>query len=260
MLPKEHGAYGQMALPLATAMAAAGASASSLLLSAAVVAGFLAHEPLLVLLGRRGSRARRESSRRARRWLATTAMTAAGTGVLGAWSMPAGARWSLALPLLPATVLSATIAAGREKGVAAEVAVAAAFSLVAVPVSLAAGARVEDGAAIAAVFAGIFVTATLSVRGIIATTRGGGNVETARRFTIATILLAGVAVAGLAWAATRGLMPWAGLAAGVPGLGLAAALALVPPPPSRLRAVGWTLVAVSVAAGVTLAIGLPATP
>ena len=56
LLPKEHGAYGQIAFPLATAFVVAGVSTAGLLLAAAVVAGFLAHEPAAVLLGLRGAR------------------------------------------------------------------------------------------------------------------------------------------------------------------------------------------------------------
>ncbi len=56
LLPKEHGAYGQMAFPLATAFAVAGMNAPALLIGVAVLAGSLAHEPVLVLLGMRGTR------------------------------------------------------------------------------------------------------------------------------------------------------------------------------------------------------------
>jgi Cu/Ag efflux pump CusA len=45
LLPKEHGAYGQIAFPLATAFAVAGVSAAGLFLCITAVAGFLAHEP-----------------------------------------------------------------------------------------------------------------------------------------------------------------------------------------------------------------------
>jgi hypothetical protein len=68
MLPKEHGAYGQMAMPLVTSLVVAGASAPGLLLATAVVIAFLMHEPLVVLLGRRGGRAKREAGGRAGRW------------------------------------------------------------------------------------------------------------------------------------------------------------------------------------------------
>jgi hypothetical protein len=70
LLPKEHGAYGQLTLPLVTAIAAAGVSTAGLLLIAGAVAAFVAHESALILLGLRGTRARREHHGAAVRWLA----------------------------------------------------------------------------------------------------------------------------------------------------------------------------------------------
>ena len=49
MLPREHGAYGQLAFPLVTALVIAGVTLSGVLIAVAAIAGFLAHEPLLVL-------------------------------------------------------------------------------------------------------------------------------------------------------------------------------------------------------------------
>jgi hypothetical protein len=54
LLPREHGAYAEVLFPLGTASCLGRPSVSSLALSVAVVAAFLAHEPLLVLLGARG--------------------------------------------------------------------------------------------------------------------------------------------------------------------------------------------------------------
>ena len=51
MLPREHGAYGQIAFPTLTAFLVSDVSVAGLLIAAAVVAGFLAHEPAAVLLG-----------------------------------------------------------------------------------------------------------------------------------------------------------------------------------------------------------------
>ena len=50
-------------------------------------------------------------------------------------------------------------------------------------------------------------------------------------------------MAGLAWLAARDVMPPAAPLAAAPGLTLALAIAARPPHPSRLRALGWTLVA-----------------
>jgi YwiC-like protein len=56
LLPREHGAYGQMIFPPVTALLICGISVSALACMAAVAAAFVAHEPALILIGRRGAR------------------------------------------------------------------------------------------------------------------------------------------------------------------------------------------------------------
>src|SRR5512137_2398394 len=83
LLPHEHGAYGQIALPLVCALALGRPGASAILLAAGAFAGFLSYEPLLVASGSRGARAREEDGPRARRLAAlllAVAVTLAGAG------------------------------------------------------------------------------------------------------------------------------------------------------------------------------------
>jgi hypothetical protein len=70
LVPHEHGAYGQLAMPLLTALALGRPGAASLLLTYAIVVAFVAHESLLVVLGQRGKRALEADAPRARRVLA----------------------------------------------------------------------------------------------------------------------------------------------------------------------------------------------
>jgi hypothetical protein len=49
----------------------------------------------------------------------------------------------------------------------------------------------------------------------------------------------------MVWSARAGLLPHGALISIVPGLGICVFIAMRPPAPSRLRAVGWTLVAAS---------------
>jgi hypothetical protein len=256
--PREHGAYGQMLFPLATSFAVAGVSMPAVLLGLAVVAGFLAHEPVLVLLGRRGPRARREQRRAAAVWLGVTTAVLIGAGAAALFTIPSSTRWSLALPLGPALFLAAAIAARQEKRPAAEIAVALAFSLAAVPICLAAGAQVATACAVGAAFALVFVPATLVVRAILIDVRGRGSPRASRLTRAAVLILAGAAALGFAAAASRGLLAWTTLMAAAPGLAASSWMAVFPPRPSRLRAVGWTLVAVSTIAALVLIAGLPA--
>jgi hypothetical protein len=258
LFPREHGAYGQITFPLLTSVAVAGISASALLIALAAIAGFLAHEPLLVLVGRRGVQAREALGKRAATWLATTTVAAIAAGIGGAWSMVPGARWSLALPLLPALILVAAIPAKREKSSPGEIAVALAFSFLAVPVCLAAGVPVRTAFSVGVTFALIFVAGTLAVRVVILGVRGGGDPQAVRATRMTTLILTSVGSVLLVIAASRMWLPWITMVAAAPGLTAAGWLALFPPPAARLRTVGWTLVATSAIAAVTLAAGLAA--
>ena len=246
LLPREHGAYGQITFPLLTALLGVGVSTSGLLIAAATVAGFLGHEPAAVLLGLRGVRSKRDLQQRAIRWLgcAVTLGLAAGIGVL--LTMPPYIRWSLLVPVVPALLVAILTARGFEKSWLGETAAAVAFAGVAVPISLAAGAAAGTAAAVALPFALLFVASTLAVRVVILRVRGGGNVRAAMNTRIAVLLLAAGAVAALTLLVARSLLPGFVLVAAAPGLLAATRIAIDPPQPTRLRRLGWTLVGVSV--------------
>lgn len=250
--PKEHGAYGQLVMPLVTSFAVSGASRPAVLLAMAVVAAFLAHEPLLVLLGRRGGRAAREWRGRAILWLAVTGSVAIAAALSAVALMPDAARRALAWPMAPALVVGVAIATGREKRAMGETSVALVFSLVALPLGLAAGAARETALSVALVFGVVFVACTLAVRSLVLSTRGGGQPVASRRMRDAALVFSGVAATALALAASRAVVSWAAVVAAAPGLLAACWLTLRPPPPTELRRVGWTLVAVSAAAALML--------
>jgi YwiC-like protein len=246
LLPKEHGAYGQITFPLVTAFAVAGVSTAGLLFAAAVVAGFLAHEPGAVLLGLRGGRASRELRRPALRWLAfcLTIGAAAGTGAL--LTTDPAARWSIAVPLVPACVLAIATARGRDKSWQGEVTAAVAFSGAAVPVSMAAGASAETAAAVAIPFALLFSASTLAVRVVILRVRRSGDPRAAYATRRAALALAGGATVALVVAIASDHLSPSVLTAAGPGLLTAAVVATHPPSPTRLRTLGWALIGVSV--------------
>jgi len=254
-LPKEHGAYAQMATPLVTALTVAGATAASVAAAAALVLGFVAHEPLLVAIGGRGGRARREAGAAAWRWLAAMAGLAALAGVLAVGATPADVRWTFLLPVVPALLVLAAAVRGQEKRWPAEVLVALAFSLAAVPVCQAAGADARRAWSVATPFAVLFVAATLAVRGVILTARAAASPAGARASRVAAAVVAAAGVVALAGAALQNLLPWVSAMAAGPGALAATALAVRPPPPRHLHAVGWTLGGVSLAAAVVLMAG-----
>ena len=251
LLPKEHGAYGQLALPLVTALGAAGVTGPGLLLAASAVAAFIAHEPASILLGRRGGRARRTLGTAATRWLVTCgAIAAAAVTIAFVWLEEA--RWSLAVPAVPAVLLGAATIRGHEKSWHGEVAAASPLpSRRASPLRRRWPPRLA--AAIALPFTLLFVAGTLAVRTVILRVRGGGDLRATsvtRRSTVAVTAGGGACLTLLC---ALGVLPLAALVAATPGLMVALAIVTRPPQPTRLRPIGWTLVAVAVFAAATLA-------
>jgi hypothetical protein len=246
LLPREHGAYGQIAFPLIAAFAVAGASGAGLLFAGAVVAGFLAHEPALVMLGQRGPRAKRELWHSARRRLGWCVLLGAAAGLGALLTIEPSVRWSIAVPLLPAVLLAVAAARGEEKSWYGETAAALAFSGAAVPVSMAGGVSPSRAAAVAIPFALLFVSSTLAVRVVILRVRRGGDPRATAVTRRAAVSLAAGGSAALGLVSAAGLLPASVMASAAPGLLTAAVIAVYPPAPSRLRTLGWTLVAISV--------------
>jgi hypothetical protein len=244
MLPKEHGAYGQLIFPLFTAFAVTGAPLASVLTGVACVALFLAHEPLVVLLGQRGRRVQAADASRAWWSLIVMLSTATASGILAIDRTPPDARWTFVIPAVGAVGLLPVIARRREKTLAGEAAVAITFAAAVLPICAGAG-KAWAGVVIAAAYALLFVLGTLAVRGMVLRTRGGGNPGAARRTRTATLTLAALgAILALA-GATNGLVSWTAVAAILPGVGFATALAAFPPSTARLKRVGWSLVGVT---------------
>ncbi len=246
LLPKEHGAYGQITFPLIAALAVGGPTTTGLLTAAATVGAFLAHEPLLIVIGMRGPRARRDDGARASRWLIVCAAAAGVSGGAAVAVSPPDVRWAFVLPLAAAGWLAAAIATGREKTWQGETAAALAFSLTAIPICLAAGIPGRMAAAVAIPFALLFVTATLAVQAVIVRVRAGGNARASAALRRGVLVTCVLAAAGLVLTAAASVLPWTAALASAPGLVVASVIAWTLPAPARLRTVGWTLVAASV--------------
>lgn len=251
MLPKEHGAYGQLAFPIVTSLAVAGISRAAVFTVVAVVALFLAHEPTLVLLGHRGVRARNTDAQRAW-WLLKAALVVATASALLAIDATApGLRWTFLIPAVPAAWVAYAAIHGREKTSLGETGAALAFASAALPICAAVD-RPAIGGAIALTFALLFVLSTLAVRIVVLRTRGGGNPQAVRRTRIAAVAVAAIGALVALVAGSDGVVTWGTLIATVPGVLFVSALAAFPPPAARLKKVGWTLVAVSALTSVLL--------
>jgi hypothetical protein len=241
LVPREHGAYGQLALPLATAFALGRPRAAALLLGAAVALAFFAHESLLVALGQRGERALQADAPRARRLLALLgglALLAAAAGL--ALSPPLARAAFVGLALLSA-VVGLLVHRRLEKTIAGEVAVGATLAWGALVVALAAGVTLASALACWVAWTFAFAIATLSVQVVLGRARSKGASDPGRGHAVASLALlaiaCGLAAAGLPWAAPLALVPIASLSV---------AVCLSRFSPKRLRALGWTMLGTSV--------------
>jgi hypothetical protein len=248
MLPREHGAYGQLLFPLVTALAVGRPRVVAWLLAASAIGAFMAHEPLLVLLGQRGARAAREQRLPAALWLGGSAGAATVCGVGAIALSGPDVRIALLLTAVLAAILVVFIVTRQEHTTGGEVLSALALSSLAWPVTVAGGANSRVGISCAAAFAAIFVAGTLSVRAVIANTR---HPPAAAARGVAGL----VAVASMAmlWSmAIAGRMsssaPWSAL----PVCGGGLVLVLTPPSARHLRTIGWSLIGATTLTAVVL--------
>jgi len=244
LLPKEHGAYAELAVPMLAALAAGAPGASALLLAAGAWALFLAHEPALVLLGRRGERARTEHRERAVIRLRILGLAGVVLGAPGLVLAPPVVRWaSLAVAAL-AIVFAALVALGHERSTAGEVLAAIVLAGVAFPVGLACGIDLGVAARAWLVWSLGFVAVVIPARSIGA----------ARRLSTPV----GIRVLPAGLALGIGLALWGPVFHGLELVALAPLvlssgwLGIARPPPQRLRQIGWSIVASALLAGCVL--------
>src|SRR3989304_3176825 len=140
LLPREHGAYAGIAFPLITALSLGAPTAVQLLWIAGCVAVFLAHEPLLIIVGERGRRSHTALGARARRTAYGLVAIAVATGGLGWWLAAPTARAALILPLALGALLLRLILIHRERSLPGELLACVTLSSGGIPTPLARGA------------------------------------------------------------------------------------------------------------------------
>ncbi len=247
LAPREHGAYGQLGVPVVAALGMGRPGLAAFALAAAGALAFAAHEPLLVVVGRRGKRAQKESAPRAWRALVGLGAGALVLGGLGLAAAPA-ALGAAALAVVLAVAVGIAAARGDERTLLGELAAAAALSAASVPIAIAADVPAASAWGAWAAWCVAFGAATAGVRGVIAHRK---NPQPLLR-RVAPLLLPGVLAALLA--ASRLVPAWSALAVAPMWL-LSLAISASPPTPAALRRVGWGLVAASLCTGVILVVG-----
>lgn len=253
LLPREHGAYAELAFSLATALALGGFSAAPMLLAAGAIAAFLAHEPALVMLGARGRRALDQSRDRAALGAAGLLAAAIVAGVAGWRQAAPAARRALLLPLTFAVILVPVIFARREKTPLGELLVALTFASASIPIALAGDAAPKAAFIAGSIWAVIFSLQTLVVRSV--TGRATERLDPQRRFVVAACLSLSVVLAGWLFS-LAGLLPFLAAAALAPAALVGAACALLRVHARHLRLIGWSLAGSDVLALVALVAAL----
>jgi hypothetical protein len=237
LLPKEHGAYAQLAFPLLSGLLAGTPLLGAAAFVVAAVALFLASEPLEVLIGARGARAHDTLARPAR--IQLVAMVALGVfaGLLAIAASAPAARVAAFIPAALGAVLGILVLARRIKTLPGEIGAVAAFASLHLPIAAAGGASGVRLWGPAAVWFAVFVSATFAVHAMKARHKGRDAALVTTAVAIAAaVLIAALAVA-LAGSDAR-LLGWAALAPAAAALYVAAR----PVHPRHLKRVGWALV------------------
>jgi hypothetical protein len=240
--PREHGAYAQLGVALgsAFALAPAGRSLGQGLLTGAL---FLASEPALVLLGRRGDPPPGLAGRARARLRLLAAL--AGLSGAAAWIGRPGALGSLVPAAVLGLCLFGLFLARRERTPAGELLAAWTFAAAALPMALLGGAGLRGGGTLALLLAVLFTLGTALVHGHLAALRRRGSPWP----RLAAFLL-GVALGAGLWAlGQRAVLPRFACLVCLPMTLAGLAIWLRPPAPWRLRAVGWAAAGCALAGG-----------
>lgn len=249
LLPREHGAWAQLAFPLLTGLILGRGAPGAFAFAGVAVAAFLAHEPAAVLRGARGVRLKNELAGRARTrllWLGG----ALATGVLAAALVAPARAWQAAtVPGVLGLLLVPLFLAGRLKSLGGEVLLTAALASLVLPLGRSGPAGMPEVALAGAVWFGAFVPPIVTVHALKARVKQRGR---GRWLLVAAPLVALLVIAGAltAWAL---LPPWgrASLAVLPPAVATLG-VAVSAPHPRHLKQVGWTVAAADVVALVLL--------
>lgn len=247
LLPREHGAYAQLSIALVAALALVPLSGRAWGQALASALVFLASEPALVLLGRRGEAAKTQALRPARRRL----LLCGGLLLLAllAWSGTTFLQKFSVLPSLTAgAALLGLFLARREHSTAGELLGATAFSFAALPVVILGGLAPAKALTLALGLTALNGLGTILVRGFLASLKRG-NARWPRTFAVGAGL-------GLSVGALASPLPWLLGLAPLPLLAASAWVMVAPPSPRSLRTVGWILTAGSALGALALVITL----
>lgn len=251
LAPKEHGAYGQLFMPMGVALLASRPGLVSVSLAVAISAVFFAHEPLVLLLGQRGVRARKEAGARAIGRLQLLTFATVVSGVIVMWQAGVSVFIASAGCVALGSVVGWLAYRKLEKTVAGELFTASALAATAVPIGLAGGLSPSVALGHWAVWSVTFATATLGVHAVIARTRR----KPWRMFEYSALAVSVLSVVVFAFVAVP-LNGAVGLAIALtPAVLLAGAMMYLRPHARKLRAIGWSTMTVCCLTSLVLVLG-----
>ena len=245
MVPREHGAYAELLFPIVSVFLGGSPTTSTWLLAIGAIACFLANEPLLVLVGQRGTRMKREESDRAKRALLIFSLIGLGAGIAGLLLATPAVQYAVGMPLLLGIGLIMLAVQGLERSMIGEALAASTLSSIAIPLGLSAGLGLTPTLAVALIWLLTSLLGTAVVRLTLARTKAKTDQELARvRFNRALLVLVCLAVVAVGVAAPYGSRVglWV-LAAAVPVAVVVFTMVVLQPTARRLRLMGWSLVA-----------------
>jgi hypothetical protein len=239
--PREHGTYGELLFPLATALLLGRPGLTAWGLCAVALGGFLSHDGLVVALGRRGDRARRDDGTRAR----SSLLSFGGLALVGAIVALPGLEHTAALAAAVAIALACVALRlawlGAERRLAGTLIAALALSAWCAPIALASGLPVSWSYGLWFVWFAAFAMGTAAVESVIA--RGARRSPRSAQFLCVALFAS--ANGGVMAAIQHGLLPAAAAWTLTP-MGLAAFFIAGTPVPARhMRSIGWSIVAMS---------------
>ena len=240
LLPREHGAYAEIAFPLLTGMTMGKTTLAAICFALSAVSFFLMHEPVAVLIGVRGARAKESWRGRAQRHAIWLAAAGACMGAAALILAPFEGRLAALVPLTAGTVLLPAFLSGRLKTLTSEVLVIGALTGTLLPMSVSSGVAWPRAWIASGIWFVTFLIGTLTVHAIKA--RTGKGVGTNWLVTATPTFSAATIAVGLLAAATSQLPLTASLALALAGsVGVVSSITAVHP--RRLKRVGWTFVA-----------------
>lgn len=202
------------------------------------VLAFLVHEPLLVLLGHRGTRARREDGPRAARVGVALAGSAAVLGSLAMIGASPEARQAAILPVGLTLLALGLVWRKQERSLLGEIVAASALSGAGVPIAVSGGTTVNNAIGMWWSWALGFAAVTFAVRAVVARDQRRGR-------WLGPLAIAGI----LGLGSGQGWLSVSSVLSAIPLLLAALLITALKPAPTGLRKVGWVLVVASLVTG-----------